>query len=189
MHKEIRYEIKDGKIYTYKIEEISNYSKLLRYKPNYRKITDDIIFVDNGKHKDYLLLSQELFAEEIKHSSKPTTNGVLGNHSIFFYMYGHTIDWIKATENEIAVGKALLICCSDSNIEKTLLMLKNSRNINEYAQMLETEYEISQIVSRQIANFSMAQLAGIRFEQVEKTIEKERQLLEKLHALLQLEQN
>ena len=43
MHKEIRYEIKDGKIY--KIEEISNYSKLLRYKPNYRKITDDIIFV------------------------------------------------------------------------------------------------------------------------------------------------
>lgn len=122
MHKEIRYEIKDGKIYTYKIEEISNYSKLLRYKPNYRKITDDIIFVDNGKHKDYLLLSQELFAEEIKHSPKPTTNGVLGNHSIFFYMYGHTKDWIKATENEIAVGKALLICCSDSNIEKTLLM-------------------------------------------------------------------
>ena len=68
-------------------------------------------------------------------------------------------------------------------------MLKNSRNINEYAQMLETEYEISQIVSRQIANFSMAQLVGIRFEQVEKTIEKERQLLEKLHALLQLEQS
>ena len=189
MHKEIRYEIKDGKIYTYKIEEISNYSKLLRYKPNYRKITDDIIFVDNGKHKDYLLLSQELFAEEIKHSPKPTTHGGLGNHSIFFYMYGHTKDWIKATENEIAVGKALLICCSDSNIEKTLLMLRNSRDINEYVQMLETEYKISQIVSRHIANFSMAQLAGIRFEKVEETIEKERQLLEKLHALLQLEQS
>lgn len=189
MHKEIRYEIKDGKIYTYKVEEISNYSKLLRYKPNYRKITDDIIFVDNGKHKDYLLLSQELFAEEIKPSPKPTTNGVLGNHSIFFYMYGHTKDWIKATENEIAVGKALLICCSDSNIEKTLLMLRNSRDINEYVQMLETEYKISQIVSRHIANFSMAQLAGIRFEKVEETIEKERQLLEKLHALLQLEQS
>ena len=179
MHKEIRYEIKDGKIYTYKIEEISNYSKLLRYKPNYRKITDDIIFVDNGKHKD----------EEIKHSPKPTTNGVLGNHSIFFYMYGHTKDWIKATENEIAVGKALLICCSDSNIEKTLLMLRNSRNINEYVQMLETEYKISQIVSRHIANLSMAQLASIIFEKVEENIEKERQLLEKLHALLQLEQN
>ena len=189
MHKEIRYEIKDGKIYTYKIEEISNYSKLLRYKPNYRKITDDIIFVDNGKHKDYLLLSQELFAEEIKHSPKPTTNGVLGNHSIFFYMYGHTKDWIKATENEIAVGKALLICCSDSNIEKTLLMLRNSRNINEYVQMLETEYKISQIVSRHIANLSMAQLASIIFEKVEENIEKERQLLEKLHALLQLEQS
>ena len=68
-------------------------------------------------------------------------------------------------------------------------MLRNSRDINEYVQMLETEYKISQIVSRHIANFSMAQLAGIRFEQVEKTIEKERQLLEKLHALLQLEQN
>lgn len=168
MHKEIRYEIKDGKIYTYKIEEISNYSKLLRYKPNYRKITDDIIFVDNGKHKDYLLLSQELFAEEIKHSPKPTTNGVLGNHSIFFYMYGHTKDWIKATENEIAVGKALLICRSDSN----LLMLRNSRNINEYVQMLETEYKISQIVSRHIANLSMAQLASIIFEKVEENIEK-----------------
>ena len=35
----------------------------------------------------------------------------------------------------------------------------------------------------------MAQLAGIRFEKVEETIEKERQLLEKLHALLQLEQS
>lgn len=104
-------------------------------------------------------------------------------------MYGHTKDWIKATENEIAVGKALLICCSDSNIEKTLLMLQNSRNINEYVQMLETEYKISQIVSRHIANLNMAQLAGIIFEKVEENIEKERQLLEKLHALLQLEQN
>ena len=68
-------------------------------------------------------------------------------------------------------------------------MLRNSRNINEYGHMLETDYKISQIVSRQIANFRMAQLAGIRFEQVEETIEKERQLLEKLHALLQLEQS
>lgn len=68
-------------------------------------------------------------------------------------------------------------------------MLRNSRNINEYVQMLETEYKISQIASRHIANLSMAQLAGIRFEQVEETIEKERQLLEKLHALLQLEQS
>lgn len=68
-------------------------------------------------------------------------------------------------------------------------MLRNSRNINEYVQMLETEYKISQIVSRQIANFSMAQLVGIIFEKVEENIEKERQLLEKLHALLQLEQS
>ena len=68
-------------------------------------------------------------------------------------------------------------------------MLQNSRDINEYAQMLETEYKISQIVSRHIANLSMAQLASIIFEKVEENIEKERQLLEKLHALLQLEQN
>ena len=68
-------------------------------------------------------------------------------------------------------------------------MLRNSLNINEYAQMLETEYKISQIASRQIANLSMAQLTGIIFEKVEESIEKERQLLEKLHALLQLEQN
>ena len=68
-------------------------------------------------------------------------------------------------------------------------MLRNSRNINEYVQMLETEYKISQIVSRHIANLSKAQLASIIFEKVEENIEKERQLLEKLHALLQLEQN
>ena len=68
-------------------------------------------------------------------------------------------------------------------------MLRNSRNINEYVQMLETEYKISQIVSRHIANLSMAQLDSIIFEKVEENIEKERQLLEKLHALLQLEQN
>ena len=55
--------------------------------------------------------------------------------------------------------------------------------------MLETEYKISQIVSRHIANLSMAQLASIIFEKVEENIEKGRQLLEKLHALLQLEQN
>lgn len=68
-------------------------------------------------------------------------------------------------------------------------MLQSSRDINEYAQMLETEYKISQIASRQIANFRIDQLAGIIFEKVEESIEKERQLLEKLHALLQLEQN
>ena len=62
MHKEIRYEIKDGKIYTYKIEEISNYSKLLRYKPNYRKLQTilSLLIMGNTKitfysHKNYLL--------------------------------------------------------------------------------------------------------------------------------------
>lgn len=87
------------------------------------------------------------------------------------------------------VNNVKLKSCGIKDIEKTLLMLRNSRDINEYVQMLETEYKISQIVSRHIANFSMAQLAGIRFEKVEETIEKERQLLEKLHALLQLEQS
>lgn len=189
MHKELRYEIKDGKIYTYKIEEISDYSKLLRYKLNYRKIADDIDFVDNGKHKDYLLLSQKLFAEEIEQSPEPTTNGVLGNHSIFFYMYGHTEDWIKATENDITMNKALLICCSDSNIEKTLLMLRKSHSINEYVQKLEIEYKISPIASKYIANLNMSQLTGIGLEQVEEYIEKDEQLLKKLHTLLRLEQN
>lgn len=90
-----KFKIKDGVLLKTTEVKIEDYSKLLKYNMNLRKLEDDIRRSRNDEHfENYLLKAKELFAGEIK-TAKPRKNSPLGNHSIFFYMYGHMNDWVN----------------------------------------------------------------------------------------------
>lgn len=93
-----KYTIKNGEIIITNTIKIDDYSILLRYNMNLYCLAGDIRRSRNDEHfENYLLKAEELFAEDIE-KAKVVKNPVFGNHSIFYYMYGHTNDWVRYTE-------------------------------------------------------------------------------------------
>ena len=62
-----KFKIKDGVLLETTEVRIEDYSKLLKYNMNLRKLADDIRRSRNDEHfENYLLKAEELFAEEIE---------------------------------------------------------------------------------------------------------------------------
>ena len=62
-----KFKIKDGVLFETTEVRIEDYSKLLKYNMNLRKLADDIRRSRNDEHfENYLLKAEELFAEEIE---------------------------------------------------------------------------------------------------------------------------
>ena len=62
-----KFKIKDGILLETTEVRIEDYSKLLKYNMNLRKLADDIRRSRNDEHfENYLLKAEELFAEEIE---------------------------------------------------------------------------------------------------------------------------
>ncbi|MBO5614497.1 MAG: hypothetical protein J5932_00035 [Prevotella sp.] len=81
-----KFRIKDGVLLETTEVRIEDYSKLLKYNMNLRKLADDIRRSRNDEHfENYLLKAEELFAEEIA-KAKVLNNPVFGSHSVFYYM-------------------------------------------------------------------------------------------------------
>ena len=129
-----KFKIKDGVLLETTEVRIEDYSKLLKYNMNLRKLADDIRRSRNDEHfENYLLKAEELFAEEIE-KAKVVNNPVFGNHSIFYYMYGHTLDWVRYAEKEVILAKALLT--QACHIEETMQIIRHSRDIEDAANKL-----------------------------------------------------
>jgi len=61
-----KFRIKDGVLLETTEVRIEDYSKLLKYNMNLKKLADDIRRSRNDEHfENYLLKAEELFAEEI----------------------------------------------------------------------------------------------------------------------------
>ena len=62
-----KFKIKDGILLETTEVRIEDYSKLLKYNMNLRKLADDIRRSRNNEHlENFLLKAEELFAEEIE---------------------------------------------------------------------------------------------------------------------------
>ena len=62
-----KFKVKDGVLLETTEVRIEDYSKLLKYNMNLRKLADDIRRSRNDEHfENYLLKAEELFAEEIE---------------------------------------------------------------------------------------------------------------------------
>ena len=74
-----KFKIKDGVLLETTEVRIEDYSKLLKYNMNLRKLADDIRRSSNDEHfENYLLKAEELFAEEIE-KAKVLKNPVFGS--------------------------------------------------------------------------------------------------------------
>ena len=62
-----KFKVKDGVLLETTEVRIEDYSKLLKYNMNLRKLADDIRRSRNDEHfENFLLKAEELFAEEIE---------------------------------------------------------------------------------------------------------------------------
>lgn len=163
-----KFKIKDGVLLETTEVRIEDYSKLLKYNMNLKKLADDIRRSRNDEHfENFLLKAEELFAEEIE-KARVVKNPVFGNHSIFYYMYGHMSDWIRYAENEVIYAKALLT--QACHIVETVQIIRHSRNIEDAANKLMEVLNLDEIGAKYVANQRLSILTGIRPEQHKESI-------------------
>ena len=151
------YIIKDGMMYvSYPIED---YSSLLCYDWNLTYLANDI----RRANKDvvlnkFLLKAKELFAEEVE-NAKARKNSPLGNHSIFYHMYGHMNDWVRYAEMQLIQAKALLT--QAYRIDETLNIIKKSRDIKDATDKLMDVLGLDEIGAKYVADQRLSVLTGI----------------------------
>jgi hypothetical protein len=135
---------------------------------NLKKLADDIRRSRNDEHfENFLLKAEELFAEEIE-KAKVVKNPVFGNHSIFYYMYGHMSDWVRYAENEVIYAKALLT--QACHIVETIQIIRQSRNIEDAVNKLMEVLNLEEIGAKYVANQRLSILTGIIPEQHKEAI-------------------
>ena len=164
-----RYKIKDGEIIITTTIKIDDYSKLLRFNKNLYCLAYDIRHSRLDEHfKNFLLKGKELFAEEVE-KAKPRKNTPLGNHSIFYYMYGHMDDWARYAEKQVYQAKALLT--ASFRIEETLKIIRMSRDIKDCIKKLMDVLGLDEIGASYVADQKLSVLTNIVTESHKEYVE------------------
>jgi hypothetical protein len=154
-----KFKIKDGVLLETKEVRIEDRTRLFKYNPNLKMLAEDIRRSRNDEHlKNYLLKAQELFAEDIE-KAKVVKNPALGNHSIFYYMFGHLNNWVRYAEKELIQEKAMLT--QAYRLEETIQILKLSRSYKEAVEKLMETLGLDEIGARYVAAQRLSVLTGI----------------------------
>ena len=155
-----KFKIKDGVLLETTEVKIVDRTKLFKYNPNLRMLAEDIRRSRKDEHfENYLLKAEELFAEDVE-KARIVNNPVLGNHSIFYYMYGHMNDWVRYAEKEVICAKAMLV--QAIHIEETIKVIRNSRTFDDAIKELMDLLGLDEIGARYVAERRLSQLTGIR---------------------------
>ena len=164
-----RFIIKDGVLFETTEVKIVDRTKLFKYNPNLRMLAEDIRRSRKDEHfENYLLKAEELFAEDIK-KTRVVKDPVLGNHSIFYYMYGHMNNWVRYADNHVHEAIALLVAAEQ--IDKTIIIIRNSRDRNEAEKTLISFLGIDEIGAKCIVGCRLSQLTGIRIDNAKEYID------------------
>lgn len=163
------YTIKNGEIIITTTIKIEDYSILLRYNMNLYCLADDIRRAKKDEAlKKFLLKAKELFAEEVE-NAKARKNSPLGNHSIFYHMYGHMNDWVRYAEMQLIQAKALLT--QAYRIDETLNIIKKSRDIKDATDKLMDVLGLDEIGARYVVDQKLSVLTGIVSESQKEYVE------------------
>ena len=164
-----KYKIKNGEIIITNTIKIDDYSILLRYNMNLYCLANDIKRTHKDEAlEDYLLKAKELFAEEVE-KAKPRKNSPLGNHSIFYHMYGHMNDWVRYAEKQVIQAKALMT--QAYRIEETLNIIKKSRDIKDATNKLMDVLGLDEIGAKYVVDQKLSVLTGIVAESQKEYVE------------------
>ncbi len=164
-----RFKIKDGVLLETREVRIEDRSKLFKHNPNLKMLAKDIRRSRNDKHfENYLLKAEELFAEDIE-KARVVKNPVLGNHSIFYYMYGHMNDWVRYAEKEVICAKAMLI--QAFHLVETIQVIRNSHSPADAIKKLMDLLGLDEIGAKCVVDQRLTQLTEIRPDMQKEYIE------------------
>lgn len=184
------YRIQDGKILIYQEIELTDHAQYLKFDWHLYNLSKDIDEENDKTKKKYLQIAEEQFANEIAKSKPNKRVDLFGNHSAFYYLYGHTADWINVTKQEILFIKALLVCITEEGLN-TIQGIRNSsyRRSEELEDNLSKALEIEASSAKRILSMKLNQLYGIESKVLEIQLAEEEAFLQKLIKLQKAENN
>ncbi len=155
------YKIKDGKIIVNEEITIADYAVLLKYDKHLYNLPNDIKNAKDARFRNYLKKAKELFAEEVSKAKPNKRVDLFGAHSVFYYLYGHTGDWVKAAREEAMFYKDLLVCISNDSINRTLDIIRHSSSQAEALERLCKTYGINASSSAKILSTTVKKLLSL----------------------------
>ena len=184
------YRIQDGKILIYQEIELTDHAQYLKFDWHLYNLSKDIDEENDKTKKKYLQIAEEQFANEIPKSKPNKRVDLFGNHSAFYYLYGHTADWINATKQEILFMKALLVCITEEGLN-TIMRIRNSsyRRLEELEDKLSKSLGIEASLAKRILSMKLNQLCGIESKVLKIQLAEEEAFLQKLIELQKAENN
>lgn len=163
------FKIKDGVLLETTEVRIVDRTKLFKYNPNLRMLAEDIRRSRKDEHfENYLLKAEELFAEDVE-KARVVKDPVLGNHSIFYYMYGHMNDWVRYAEKEVICAKAIYI--QSLRIDETVKTIRCSITRDDAVKDLMALLGLDEIGARCVVDMRLSQLTGIRPDMAKENID------------------
>lgn len=160
-----RFKIKDGILFETTVKKIEDYSQLLKYNMNLKMLKNDIRRSRKDKQfEKFLLMAEKLFDEEIW-NAKVLKKPVLGNHSIFYYFYGHMNDWVRYEETRYVQAKAILAAVY--HLEETVNIISNSHDVKAAKESLMNYLGIDEVGAKSITSLTLHQLKSISLEDLE----------------------
>lgn len=186
----ITYKIKDGKLYTYKVEEIKDYCKLLQFDWNLDKLRYDIRNCKDSQFKAYLKVAAETFASYVSNYKQSRQPNALGKHSIFYYMYGHTNQWLKLMEDRLEKDLFLLRIAKDNDtLTKVLIAIRESPSMPECEKKLEKLFSIGHTTAQQVARMSLSHLTSLEVESAQLFLEDHKLFVDKVRKINEYDNN
>lgn len=159
MTKTIR--IKKGKILIFQEIDITDYSVFLKYDWHLYNLSKDLQNARDARFRTYLKKAKGLFADEVSKSKPNKRVDLFGPHSVFYYLYGHTGDWVKAAKEEATYIKDLLVCLSEDNVNIMLEIIRHSSDQKEAGEGICKAFGIQPSSSARILSLSVNKILGI----------------------------
>lgn len=182
------YRIQDGKILIYQEIELTDHAQYLKFDWHLYNLSKDIDEENDKTKKKYLQIAEKQFANEIAKSKPNKRVDLFGNHSAFYYLYGHTADWINVTKQEILFMKALLVCITEEGLN-TIQGIRNSsyRQSEELEDNLSKALGIEASSAKRILSMKLNQLYGIESKVLKIQLAEDEAFLQKLIELQKAE--
>lgn len=181
------FKIKDGKIIVNEEIQIEDYALLLKYDWHLFNLQKDIRNAKSDRFKNYLKKAKEIFAEEVLRSKPNKRVDLFGTHSVFYYLYGHTADWVKEAKNEAAFMKDLLVCISEENVDRMVSIIRHAMDQKEAGESICKAFGIQPSSSARILSLSLNKILSIVPGQLKMQYEEAEVFLQRVTELEQAE--
>ena len=177
------FKIKGDKIIVTQCIEIEDYAMLLKYDWHLYNLSKDVQTARNSSFRKYLKRALELFTDEVAKSRPNKRIDLFGEHSVFYFLYGHTGDWVSAAEREVQCEKDLLTCISGDSWNSFYSIIRNSPSLTAAQVNACKTFGIQPQSAQRILGMNLKQLSGIEESRLKDSIVESEAFLQKLVEL------